>query len=113
MNDFVFIVDDVFYISGKGTVVTGMVVKGSIVINQTAYVCQEDGRLLETTISGIEMFRKKCSEVFEGTSCGLLLMNTERHDVARGCYIFGSIPQGYVAHSESGIKKSWFQNLFQ
>ena len=113
MNDFVFLVEDVFFISGRGMVVTGRVAEGNIYLHQTAYVQQPDGTLVETTVSQIESFRTQHDIATEGGNYGLLLRGLERHEVQRGYYVIGRLPDGYTATSTRNMPSmSWFRKLF-
>lgn len=79
-SSFSFVVEDVFTITGRGTVVTGMVGAGSISVGEKVFI---NGNI-ETTITGIEMFRKTLDTASEGDNCGLLLRGISRDQIARG-----------------------------
>lgn len=76
-----FMIEDVFTITGRGTVVTGRVLRGSFKLGDVV-VLGNTG--ITTEISGIEMFRKQLDEVIEGDNAGILLRGVERNNVARG-----------------------------
>ena len=76
-------VEDVFSISGRGTVVTGRVERGIVKVGEEVdIVGMRD--LQKTTVTGVEMFRKLLDEGRAGDNCGLLLRGTKREDVERG-----------------------------
>ncbi|WP_061960976.1 elongation factor Tu [Demequina flava] len=76
-------VEDVFTITGRGTVVTGKVERGKLAINSDVEILgiREPQK---TTVTGIEMFHKQMDEAWAGENCGLLLRGTKREDVERG-----------------------------
>ena len=76
-------IEDVFSITGRGTVVTGKV-KGAIHINDAVLITTKDGRKIETVLGGIEAFRKTLDVAMDGDNCGLLLKNVARDEVGRG-----------------------------
>ncbi|MFW7414579.1 elongation factor Tu [Demequina sp. SO4-18] len=76
-------VEDVFTITGRGTVVTGKVERGKLKINSDVEILGiRDPQ--KTTVTGIEMFHKQMDEAWAGENCGLLLRGTKREDVERG-----------------------------
>ncbi|PKQ26693.1 MAG: elongation factor Tu [Actinobacteria bacterium HGW-Actinobacteria-4] len=76
-------IEDVFTITGRGTVVTGKVERGKLKINSEVDILgiREPQK---TTVTGIEMFHKQMDEAWAGENCGLLLRGTKREDVERG-----------------------------
>ncbi|MDN4471502.1 elongation factor Tu [Demequina zhanjiangensis] len=76
-------IEDVFTITGRGTVVTGKVERGKLKINSEVEILgiREPQK---TTVTGIEMFHKSMDEAWAGENCGLLLRGTKREDVERG-----------------------------
>ncbi len=76
-------VEDVFSISGRGTVVTGRVERGIIKVNEEIEVIGIRD-IQKTTVTGVEMFRKLLDEGRAGDNCGLLLRGLKREDVERG-----------------------------
>lgn len=76
-------VEDVFSISGRGTVVTGRVERGIIKINEEIEIVGLRPTQ-KTTVTGIEMFRKLLDEGQAGDNCGVLLRGTKKEDVERG-----------------------------
>ncbi|MGO3661945.1 elongation factor Tu, partial [Microbacterium gubbeenense] len=76
-------VEDVFTITGRGTVVTGRAERGTLAINsEVEIVGIRDTQ--KTTVTGIEMFHKQLDEAWAGENCGLLLRGLKRDDVERG-----------------------------
>jgi elongation factor Tu len=76
-------IEDVFSISGRGTVVTGRVERGKVKVgDEVAIVGLKD--TVKTTCTGVEMFRKLLDEGVAGDNCGVLLRGTKREEVERG-----------------------------
>ncbi len=80
-----FAVSDVFTISGKGTVATGTVTKGSFSVGDRVTIKNTDSTT--TVIAGIEQFRKTLDTIHTGDNAGLLLMDVTRKQIARDCLI--------------------------
>ncbi len=76
-------VEDVFTITGRGTVVTGRAERGTLAINSEVEIVGLRPTV-KTTVTGIEMFHKQLDEAWAGENCGLLLRVTKREDVERG-----------------------------
>ena len=82
-GDFLMPVEDVFSISGRGTVVTGRIERGIIKVSEEiAIIGIKD--TVTTTCTGVEMFRKLLDEGQAGDNVGILLRGTKREDVERG-----------------------------
>lgn len=80
-----FKVEDVFTITGRGTVVTGKVEKGILKIGDSVNVTDKNGvHKYVCTITGIECFRKLLNSCSEGDSVGLLLKDVQRNQIASG-----------------------------
>ena len=76
-------IEDVFSISGRGTVVTGRVEAGIVKVGESVEIVGiRDTQT--TTVTGVEMFRKLLDEGRAGENCGVLLRGTKREDVQRG-----------------------------
>ncbi|MDK6374299.1 EF-Tu/IF-2/RF-3 family GTPase, partial [Actinotignum timonense] len=76
-------IEDVFTITGRGTVVTGRVERGILNLNEEVEILGiRDTQ--KTTVTGIEMFHKQMDYAEAGENCGLLLRGTKREDVERG-----------------------------
>jgi len=76
-------IEDVFTITGRGTVVTGKIERGKLKINSEVEIIGIKATQ-KTTVTGIEMFHKQMDEAWAGENCGLLLRGTKRDDVERG-----------------------------
>ena len=76
-------IEDVFTITGRGTVVTGKVERGKLPINSEVEIVGIRAAQ-KTTVTGIEMFHKQMDEAWAGENCGLLLRGIKREDVERG-----------------------------
>ncbi len=76
-------VEDVFSISGRGTVVTGRVERGIVKVGQDVEIVGITATQ-KTTVTGIEMFRKLLDEGRAGDNCGCLLRGTKKEEVERG-----------------------------
>ena len=77
-------VEDVFTITGRGTVVTGRVERGEVNVNEEVEIVGIREKSTKTTVTGIEMFHKQMDEAMAGENCGLLLRGLKRDDVERG-----------------------------
>jgi len=77
-------VEDVFTITGRGTVVTGRIERGIVKTGETVDIIGIRDAKQTTTITGVEMFRKILDEGQAGENVGLLLRGTKREDVERG-----------------------------
>lgn len=77
-------VDDVFSITGRGTVVTGVISKGTVNVGDKVIIKRINGEQKMTTVTGIESFRNMLTEAEAGANVGLLLSGIEKEDVAQG-----------------------------
>jgi elongation factor Tu len=77
-------IEDVFTITGRGTVVTGRVERGILNVNEEVEIVGIKEKSTKTTVTGVEMFRKLLDEARAGENVGLLLRGTKREDVERG-----------------------------
>jgi elongation factor Tu len=77
-------VEDVFTITGRGTVVTGRVERGIIKVNEDVEIVGIRPTTTKTTVTGVEMFRKLLDEGQAGDNVGLLVRGVKREDVERG-----------------------------
>ena len=77
-------IEDIFTITGRGTVVTGRVERGQLYVNEDIEIIGIQEKSLSTTVTGIEMFRKMMDYTEAGDNCGLLLRGTKREEVERG-----------------------------
>ena len=76
-------IEDVFTITGRGTVVTGRVERGLLNVNEEVEILGIRPTQ-KTTVTGIEMFHKQMDHADAGENCGLLLRGTKREEVERG-----------------------------
>ncbi|AGZ82142.1 elongation factor Tu [Campylobacter fetus] len=82
-KDFLMPIEDVFSISGRGTVVTGRIEKGIVKVGDTIEIVGiRDTQT--TTVTGVEMFRKEMDQGEAGDNVGVLLRGTKKEDVERG-----------------------------
>ncbi len=82
-KDFLMPVEDVFSISGRGTVVTGRIERGTVKIGDAIEIVGiRDTQ--KTTVTGIEMFRKEMDQGLAGDNCGVLVRGIGKDDVERG-----------------------------
>jgi elongation factor Tu len=77
-------VEDVFTITGRGTVVTGRIERGVVKVNEEVEIVGIHEKSIKTTVTGVEMFRKLLDEGRAGENVGLLLRGTKREEVERG-----------------------------
>ncbi len=114
-------VEDVFTISGRGTVATGRVERGVVKMQDKVQIVGiKETR--ETTITGIEMFRKLLDEAYAGDNIGVLLRGVQRTDIERGqviCKPASITPhthftsQVYVLTKEEGGRHTPFLNGYR
>ena len=90
-------IEDVFTITGRGTVVTGRVERGQLKLNEEVEILGIRPTQ-KTTVTGIEMFHKQMDYAEAGENCGLLLRGTRREDVERGQVICK--PGSITPHTE-------------
>lgn len=96
-KDFLMPVEDVFSISGRGTVVTGRIEKGTIKVGETIEIVGiKDTQT--TTVTGVEMFRKEMDQGEAGDNVGILLRGTKKEDVMRGMVL--TKPGSITPHTE-------------
>ena len=77
-------VEDVFTITGRGTVATGRVERGTLHLNEEVEIVGIREETQKTTVTGIEMFRKLLDEAEAGDNIGALLRGVRREDIERG-----------------------------
>jgi elongation factor Tu len=77
-------IEDVFSITGRGTVVTGRIERGIVNVNETVDIVGIKEEKQSTTVTGVEMFRKLLDQGQAGDNVGLLLRGIKREDVERG-----------------------------
>lgn len=91
-------IEDIFTITGRGTVVTGRVERGRLNVNEDVEIIGIQEKSQTTTVTGIEMFRKMMDYTEAGDNCGLLLRGTKREDVERGEVVIK--PGAYTPHTK-------------
>jgi elongation factor Tu len=91
-------VEDVFTITGRGTVVTGRCERGVLKPNEEVEIVGIRPKSIKTTCTGIEMFRKILDEARAGENVGLLLRGVKREDVERGMVVVK--PGSNTPHTE-------------
>jgi elongation factor Tu len=91
-------IEDVFTITGRGTVVTGRAERGTLKVNETVDIVGIRPNKITTTVTGVEMFRKLLDEARAGENVGLLLRGTKREDVERGQVVVK--PGSITPHTE-------------
>jgi elongation factor Tu len=91
-------IEDVFTITGRGTVVTGKVDRGILKVNETVEILGIKEKAQTTTVTGIEMFRKLLDTAEAGENVGLLLRGIKREDVERGQVV--AKPGSITPHTE-------------
>ncbi|GAB0106549.1 elongation factor Tu [Nocardia sp. JMUB6875] len=115
-------IEDVFTITGRGTVVTGRIERGVLKVNAEVEIVGIRPKTTKTTVTGIEMFRKLLDEGQAGENVGLLLRGIRREDVERGqCVIKpGSVTphtqfegQAYILSKEEGGRHTPFFNNYR
>ena len=115
-------IEDVFTITGRGTVATGRVERGTIHLNEEVEIVGIKEEIQKTTVTGIEMFRKLLDEGQAGDNIGALLRGIKREDVERGqCLIKpGSVTchrkctgQVYVLTKDEGGRHTPFFNNYR
>jgi elongation factor Tu len=115
-------VEDVFSITGRGTVVTGRIERGVIHTGETVDIIGIKEKATTTTVTGVEMFRKLLDEGQAGDNVGLLLRGVKREDVERGQVIIKpgtNTPhtefegQVYILSKEEGGRHTPFFNNYR
>ena len=115
-------VEDVFTITGRGTVVTGRVERGVLLPNEEIEIVGIKEHSSKTTVTAIEMFRKILPDARAGENVGLLLRGTKREDVERGQVIVkpGSITphknfegQVYILSKDEGGRHNPFYSNYR
>ncbi|WP_448851610.1 elongation factor Tu [Corynebacterium sp. 335C] len=91
-------IEDIFTITGRGTVATGRVERGTLNVNDEVEILGIKEKSQKTTVTGIEMFRKLLDSAEAGDNCGLLLRGIKREDIERGQII--AKPGAYTPHTE-------------
>ena len=115
-------VEDVFTITGRGTVVTGRVERGEVKVNEEVEIVGIREKSTKTTVTGIEMFHKLLDSAQAGDNAGLLLRGLKREDVERGQVIVKpgtTTPhtefegQAYILSKDEGGRHTPFFNNYR
>jgi elongation factor Tu len=115
-------VEDVFTITGRGTVITGRIERGIVKVNEEVEIVGIRPDAQKTTVTGVEMFRKLLDEGQAGENVGLLLRGTKREDVERGQVVCkpGSITphtefdaSAYILSKDEGGRHTPFFNNYR
>ena len=115
-------VEDVFTITGRGTVITGRIERGIVKVNEEVEIIGIRDKSQKSTVTGVEMFRKLLDEGRAGENVGLLLRGTKREDVERGMVVikpgtttphtnFGA--NVYILSKEEGGRHTPFFNNYR
>jgi elongation factor Tu len=115
-------VEDVFTITGRGTVATGRVEQGTVKVGEQVEIVGIRPKTTTTVVTGVEMFRKLLDQGQAGDNIGVLLRGTKREDIERGQVLAkpGSITphteftaQVYVLSKEEGGRHTPFFNNYR
>ncbi len=115
-------IEDVFTITGRGTVATGRVERGTLRLNEEVEILGISDEVQKTTVTGIEMFRKLLDEARAGDNIGVLLRGIRRTDIERGQVVAkpGTVTchtkftgQVYVLTKEEGGRHTPFFNNYR
>ncbi len=119
---FLMSVEDVFSITGRGTVATGRIERGRIKVGEAMEIVGLQEKPLATTCTGVEMFKKLLDEGEAGDNAGLLLRGIEKNQIRRGMVLCkpGSITphtqfkcEVYVLSKEEGGRHTPFFNKYR
>jgi elongation factor Tu len=119
---FLMSVEDVFSITGRGTVATGRIERGKVKVGEPVEIVGLIPQPLSSVVTGVEMFRKLLDEGEAGDNAGLLLRGIEKKDIRRGMVICkpGSITphtefkcEVYVLSKEEGGRHTPFFNKYR
>jgi elongation factor Tu len=91
-------IEDVFTITGRGTVVTGRIERGIVNVNETVEIVGIKEEVQTTTVTGVEMFRKLLDQGMAGDNVGLLIRGIKREEVERGQVVCK--PKSITPHTE-------------
>ena len=115
-------IEDVFTITGRGTVVTGRIERGVLKVNEEVELVGIREGSQKTVVTGVEMFRKLLDEGRAGENVGLLLRGTKKEDVERGMVVVkpGSTTphtvfeaQVYILSKDEGGRHTPFFNNYR
>ena len=115
-------IEDIFTITGRGTVATGRVERGVLHLNEEVEIVGVKEEIQKTTVTGIEMFRKLLDEAQAGDNIGALLRGIKREDIERGQVLVAPgtttchkkfTAQVYVLKKEEGGRHTPFINNYR
>lgn len=115
-------IEDVFTITGRGTVVTGRIERGIVNVGDSVEIVGIRDKVITTTVTGVEMFKKLLNEGRAGENVGILLRGIKREDVERGQVVVkpGSITphtkfeaQVYILSKDEGGRHTPFFNNYR
>jgi elongation factor Tu len=115
-------IEDIFSISGRGTVATGRVERGKLKLGEAVEIIGLRDEALQSVATGIEMFRKEMDETQAGDNCGLLLRGIEKEAIERGMVVCKPKSvnthkkfetEVYILKAEEGGRKSPFQTGYR
>jgi len=118
---FIMPIESVFSISGRGTVATGRIERGKVVVGDEVEVIGF-GKNIKTVVTGVEMFKKTLNEGMAGDNVGLLLRGIKKEDIERGMVVAkpGSITphkkfkaKAYILTKDEGGRHSPFFNGYR
>ncbi len=121
-NPFLMPIEDVFSISGRGTVGTGRIERGRVKTGEEVEIVGLREKPIKSTVTGVEMFRKDLGEGEAGDNVGLLLRGVEKSDLERGMVIAkpGSVnphtkfkAKVYILSKEEGGRHTPFFNGYR
>ena len=121
-KDFLMPIEDVFSITGRGTVATGRIETGIVHVGDAVDIIGMGAEKLKSTITGVEMFRKILDEGEAGDNAGLLLRGIDKDEIRRGMVIAkpGSVKphahfkgEVYVLSKEEGGRHTPFRNKYR
>lgn len=97
-QDFLMSVEDVFTITGRGTVATGRIERGTVKLGDPVEIVGLIPQPLQSTVTGIEMFKKLLDQGEAGDNAGILLRGIDKKDIRRGMVI--AKPKSITPHTE-------------
>ncbi len=115
-------IEDVFSITGRGTVATGRIETGIIKVNEPVEIIGMGAEKLKSVVTGVEMFRKILDEGEAGDNAGLLLRGIDKDEIRRGMVVAkpGSVTphkhfmgQVYILKKEEGGRHTPFHNRYR
>ena len=121
-GDFLMPVEDVFSITGRGTVATGRVERGTIKVSEEVEIVGLQKEIPKTVVTGVEMFRKLLDQAEAGDNIGVLLRGVQRNEIERGQVLAkpGSIhphtkfkAEVYILTKEEGGRHTPFFNGYR